>query len=120
MQPQIFGFLLGRLAAILRTSFSTHFFREYPCIDTRQEADSYKEKCELDYKRYTELKKKLAESDARFERYQKEVTKMNRGTPEFQRMYRLIVDDYREECNKGFLSNKREYDELILRPGFNF
>jgi len=89
--------------------------KEYPCIVTRQEADSYKKKCELDYKRYTELKPKMEEMDARFERYQKEVTKMNWGTPEFQRMYRLIVDDYREEYNKGFLSNKREYHELILR-----
>lgn len=87
----------------------------YPIIQSKKDEYSYKKQCSIDIKRYNELKPKMEETNARFDKYERDIRRLERGTPKYQEMYRKVVDEYRKECDKGFLKYHKEYREVIQR-----
>lgn len=57
----------------------------------------------------------MEETNARFDKYERDIRRLERGTPKYQEMYRKVVDEYRKECDKGFLKYHKEYREVIQR-----
>lgn len=89
--------------------------RNYPRIQSEREESEYLRQCQAAHERYLELKPGIEHTNARFDKYEKEIRRLRQGTQEYQELYRKVLEDYRRECGNGFLRKKKEYHSTIER-----
>ncbi|CAK8692819.1 unnamed protein product [Clavelina lepadiformis] len=70
------------------------FIKNYPAIDFAEQRDRYKSDFYAEYKEYLELHEIIAQESQRFDAFQEELSREERGTEEYKAIARRVVNEY--------------------------
>jgi RNA polymerase II elongation factor ELL len=92
-----------------RTNISQDFKTKFVKIGSSEQRRVYKAEFNKDYNRYMVLHGQLQRVSQRFAKMQRKLKQTPETSPEYQRLKKMIMDEYRTQQSSGF---KRDQDEF--------
>jgi len=89
--------------------------KKYPTVRSQSQADKYEKEFNRNYHKYEEMRPRIEDVCARFDKLETELRRCESGSTDFKKVYTKSIQEYKAQCDRGFFTDKKKYIEVFLK-----